>query len=575
MVMIEMIPREARVRVAQLLARAPAVVLTGPRQVGKTTVAMEFVRERKGAYLDLEDPRDRAKLADVHKYCDRNADRLVVLDEIHRVPGLFEPLRGIIDRRRREGRRTGHFLLLGSASVDLLRQTGETLAGRVAYCEMQPLNVREAAGTDMDDLWQRGGMPESLLAAYDTDSFEWRFDFIRTYLERDIPALGPRIPRETLRRFWTMLAHDQGQSFNAAVLARSLGLSGRTVGRYLDLMVDLLLVRRLPSWRKNVGKRLVKAPKAYLRDSGICHALLGIASFDALLGHPVAGGSWEGFVIESILSGLPAHVSYAYYRSTGGAEIDLVLELGGGEVWAVEIKRSSAPKVSRGFHTACDDVKPDRRLVVHGGDESYPLRDGIEAVALRDICGELAPGRANQDRLSTALRVDPVSPGEGMGRIGITLCPGKTDPRGMTRAWKRDLSDDLDAIRDWGAAAVVTLITDEEMESLRVQGLGQGVRGRQMEWWHLPIPDGHAPGEDFEARWVEASAAIRSHLRSGRDVLVHCKGGLGRAGTIAARLMVELGTQPEDAIRLVRESRSRDAIETRSQEAHVRSCRAL
>ena len=376
------IPREARARVDRLLSRAPAVVLTGPRQVGKTTLALEFARERNVAYLDLEDPRDRAKLADIHKYCDHNSHRLVILDEIHRVPGLFEPLRGIIDQRRREGRRAGHFLLLGSASIDLLRQTGETLAGRVAYCEMQPLNVREAVGLDADDLWHRGGMPDSLLATNDADSFEWRFDFIRTYLERDIPALGPRIPGETLRRFWTMLAHDQGQPFNAALLARSLGLSGRTVGRYLDLMVDVLLVRRLVSWRRNVGKRLIKAPRSYLRDSGICHALLGIESFDGLLGHPVVGGSWEGFVIENILSGVPPHASCAYYRTVGGAEIDLVLELGAGEVWAIEIKRSSVPKISRGFHTACKDVKPNRKLVVHGGDESYPVRGGVEAVSL-------------------------------------------------------------------------------------------------------------------------------------------------------------------------------------------------
>ena len=384
-----MIPREAKARVQRLLARAPAVVLTGPRQVGKTTTALEFVGEAGAAYLDLEDPRDRAKLSDVHRYCDRNADRLVVLDEIHRAPGLFEPLRGIIDQRRREGRRAGHFLLLGSASIDLLRQTGETLAGRVAYCEMQPLNVREAATTAPHDLWHRGGMPESLLAANDADSFEWRFDFVQTYLERDIPALGPRIPRETLRRFWTMLAHSQGQPFNAAILARSLGVSGRTVGRYLDLMVDLLLVRRLASWQTNVRKRLVKAPRTYLRDSGICHALLGITSFDALLGHPVTGGSWEGFVIENIMSGVPAHASCAYYRAVTGAEIDLVLELGGGEVWAIEIKRSSAPKVSHGFRAACEDVRPSRRIVVHGGDESHPLRHGVEALTVRDICAEL------------------------------------------------------------------------------------------------------------------------------------------------------------------------------------------
>ena len=239
--------------------------------------------------------------------------------------------------------------------------------------------------------WHRGGMPDSLLATNDADSFEWRFDFIRTYLERDIPALGPRIPGETLRRFWTMLAHDQGQPFNAALLARSLGLSGRTVGRYLDLMVDLLLVRRLVSWRRNPGKRLVKAPRSYLRDSGICHALLGIESFDGLLGHPVVGGSWKGFVIENILSGVSPQVSCAYYRTVGGAEIDLVLELGAGEVWAIEIKSSSVPKVSRGFRIACEDVMPSRKLVVHGGDESYPLRGGVEAVSLGGICRELAP----------------------------------------------------------------------------------------------------------------------------------------------------------------------------------------
>ncbi len=384
-----MIPREARARIEHLLSRAPAVVLTGPRQVGKTTVALELARQRGSAYLDLERPRDRAKLSDVEQYCERNADRLVVFDEIHRVPGLFEPLRGIIDRRRREGRRLGHFLFLGSASMELLRQSGETLAGRVAFCEMQPLTVRETAGRDSGDLWHRGGFPESLLAADDANSFEWRFDFIRTYLERDMPALGPRIPGETLRRFWTMLAHSQGQSFNASRLAGSLGLTGATVGRYLDLMVDLLLVRRLVSWRSNVGRRLVKAPKTYLRDSGVCHALLGIGTFDTLLGHPVAGGSWEGFVIENIMSGLPAHVACGYYRTAGGAEIDLILEMGGGETWAVEIKRSTAPSVSRGFRSACQDLQPTRQLVVHGGDESYALRGGVEAVSLEDMCGEV------------------------------------------------------------------------------------------------------------------------------------------------------------------------------------------
>lgn len=320
----------------------------------------------------------------------RNANRLIVFDEIQRVPGLFEPLRGVIDRRRRAGQRTGHFLFLGSASIDLLRQSGETLAGRVAFCEMQPLNIREVGAKRLDDLWHRGGFPESLQAGEDETSFEWRVDFIHTYLERDIPALGPRIPSETLRRFWTMLAHNQGQAFNAAGLGKSLGLSGVTVSRYLDLMVDLLLVRRLVSWRGNLGRRLVKAPKTYLRDSGICHALLGIASLDALLGHPVAGGSWEGLVIENIVGRLPAHASFGYYRTAGGAEVDLVVEFGGGETWAVEVKRSTAPKVSRGFHSACQDLRPARKLVVYPGHERFPLGRGIEAVPLNGICDELA-----------------------------------------------------------------------------------------------------------------------------------------------------------------------------------------
>lgn len=388
--MMQMIPRESKLQVERLLARAPAVVLTGPRQVGKTTLALEIAGERKAVYLDLERPSDRARIADVDAYCRRNADRLIVLDEIQRVPGLFEPLRGVIDRRRRAGLRTGHFLFLGSASMDLLRQSGETLAGRVALCEMQPLNVREVGVERLDDLWNRGGFPESLQADEDEASFEWRLDFIQTYLERDIPALGPRIPGETLRRFWTMLAHNQGQAFNAAGLGKSLGLSGVTVSRYLDLMVDLLLVRRLVSWRGNLGRRLVKAPKTYLRDGGICHALLGIASLDALLGHPVAGGSWEGLVIENVVGRLPRHALFGYYRTVGGAEIDLVIEFGGRETWAVEIKRSTAPRVSRGFHNACQDLQPTRKLVVYPGRERFPLGREIEAVPLDGICEELA-----------------------------------------------------------------------------------------------------------------------------------------------------------------------------------------
>ena len=385
-----MIPRQAKAVVQGMLDRAPAVVITGTRQVGKTTLALEIARERDAAYLDLERPSDAARLADVEDYCARHADRLVVFDEIQRNPGLFQPLRGIIDERRREGRPTGHFLFLGSASLDLLRQSGETLAGRIAHFELRPLNVREVPPDARDELWLRGGLPESFLADDDRASFEWRFDFVATYLERDIPALGPRIPSETLRRFWTMLAHNQGRTFNAAQLARSLGVKGVTVGRYLDLMVDLLLVRRLPSWSSNVGKRLVKAPKTYLRDSGVCHALLGVDSYDSLLSHPVVGGSWEGFVVESILGAAPVHAQWGCYRTRSGAEIDLVLDLGAGKVWAIEVKRSSAPSVSRGFHAACDDLRPTRKYVVHAGNEGFSLRHGVEAATLPDIMRELS-----------------------------------------------------------------------------------------------------------------------------------------------------------------------------------------
>lgn len=377
-----MIARESKARVEHMLSRNPAVVLTGMRQVGKTTLAIEIAGERDAAYLDLERPRDRARLADVEAYCTRNANRLIVFDEIQRVPGLFEPLRGIIDRRRREGRRTGHFLFLGSASIDLLRQSSETLAGRVAYCEMQPLSVSEVGGWESDRLWERGGLPDSFLAADDEDSLEWRLNFIRTYLERDIPGFRPRVPGETLRRFWTMLAHSQGQAFNASMLGRSLGIASVTVSRYLDLLVDLLLVRRLQPWFANVRKRLVKAPKTYIRDSGICHALLGIDSLDSLFGHPVVGGSWEGFVIENLLSRIPARVQAGYYRTAGGAEIDLVLDIDGGELWAIEVKRSTAPSLSRGFHSACDDLRPTRKFVVHPGGDDFPMGRGIEAISL-------------------------------------------------------------------------------------------------------------------------------------------------------------------------------------------------
>lgn len=387
-----MIPRQAEEELARLLDANPAVVLLGPRQVGKTTLARAFVQRRDGAYVDLERPSDLAKVLDVEQYCALHADGVVCFDEVHRVPNLFAPLRSIIDERRMAGRRTGQFLLLGSASPELLKQSSETLAGRVAHCELQPFDIREAGPAEATRLWCRGGFPESYLAPDDRHSLEWRLDFVATYLQRDLPTLGPRVPAETLRRFWTMLAHSQGGVFNAAALARGLDVAAVTTARYLDLMVELLLVRRLQPWTSNLGRRLVKAPKIFVRDSGICHALLGIETADALLGHPVAGGSWEGFVIENIVAALPRHAAFGYYRTASGAEVDLVVELRAGELLAIEIKRTSTPKVSKGFYGACEDLRPTRRLVVHAGQDSFPLPNGVEAVSLPKMLAVVASG---------------------------------------------------------------------------------------------------------------------------------------------------------------------------------------
>ena len=267
-----MIDRNLSPQLSDVIAHSPAVALLGPRQVGKTTLALEVGQHYHALYLDLESEQDRAKLAQPELYLADHQDKLVILDEVHRAPGLFPVLRGLIDRGRRAGRRSGQYLLLGSASLDLLKQSGETLAGRIAYLELAPFNVLETRTLPADDLWVRGGFPESLLASDAARSLRWRQDFIRTYLERDIPQFGPRIAAETLRRFWAMLAHRQGGLLNTAQFARNLGVDVKTVGSYLDLLVDLLLVRRLPPWHANLGKRLVKSPKVYVRDSGLVHA---------------------------------------------------------------------------------------------------------------------------------------------------------------------------------------------------------------------------------------------------------------------------------------------------------------
>ena len=389
-----MFKRHLQSLLGEELQFSPAVALLGPRQVGKTTLALEVARNIPHVYLDLESDRDRGKLAQPELYLESHLDKLVILDEVHRAPGLFPVLRGLIDQARRSGRASGQYLLLGSASLDVLHQSGETLAGRIAYLELGPLNVLETGQSAMDALWLRGGFPQSLTAPSDARSLRWRENFIRTYLERDIPQFGPRIAAETLRRFWTMLAHHQGGLLNVAQLARNLGVDVKTAQSYIDLLCDLLLVRRLAPWHTNTGKRLVKAPKVYVRDSGLVHALLNIESKESLLSHMVVGASWEGYCIETLLACVPAGVTGYFYRTSGGAEIDLLLVWPGGELWAIEIKRSSAPKVERGFHSACDDLKPSQKWVVYPGQETYPLAADIQAISLHGLCEKLALNRS-------------------------------------------------------------------------------------------------------------------------------------------------------------------------------------
>jgi hypothetical protein len=388
-----MLSRRALGDVELALGRQAAVGLIGPRQVGKTTLAHSIAANRPSLYLDLEARSDRDKLTDPELFLGRHEDELVILDEIHRVPELFATLRSLIDRGRREGRRTCRFLVLGSAGIDLLRQSGESLAGRIEYVQLNPFDVLEVPPTmhALTELWIRGGFPDSYLADSDADSFAFRLNFIRTYLERDVPQFGPRIPAETLRRLWTMLAHNQGSQLNASRLAAGLGVSAGTVTTYVDLLTDLLLVRRLLPVLANVGKRLVKSPKVYVRDSGLVHALLGLADFDAVAGHPVVGPSWEGFVVENLLGAAPPGTAAGYYRTAAGAEIDLVLDLPGNRGrWAIEIKRGSAARLDRGFHHARADLQPTRSFVVYAGADRYPLSPEIEAVGVHEMAEMLA-----------------------------------------------------------------------------------------------------------------------------------------------------------------------------------------
>lgn len=382
-------------QIQQALQEAAAVVLLGPRQIGKTTLAYEL-SQPGGVYLDLESFEDRSKLINIELYLRARQNQLVVLDEVQRMPTLFEPLRGLIDHARRQHAldprlaSTGLYLLLGSASLDLIQQSSETLAGRVAFMELSGLHRLELPPELWDRLWLRGGFPQSLLAASGAASVRWRRDFCRTYLERDVAQFAPRISADLLRRFWIMLAHLQASTVNVAQLARNLGVDTRTAGSYLDLLVDLLLVRKLPPWHNNQGKRLVKSSKIYIRDSGLLHSLLGITDMDSLLSHPVVGASWEGHVVESLLAVAPPGVSASFYRSSAGAEIDLLLTWPDSTHWAIEVKRSTTPKVERGFHSACQDMLPTKKWLIYPGSEAYPLGNDITCLSLDGAMLELS-----------------------------------------------------------------------------------------------------------------------------------------------------------------------------------------
>lgn len=388
-----MIERILKYKLLSALENVPAVALLGARQTGKTTLALQISEEildKKFAYLDLELDTDLNKLDDPESYLRRFQNQLLIIDEVQRKPDLFRVLRGLIDIRKRAGETAGQFLLLGSASRDLLQHSSETLAGRIRYLELAPFSALEIFKTDglgfnPEKLWFRGGFPNSYLATSDDESWEWRNDFISTYVERDIPLMGPQIPATRMKKFWTMLAHYHGQQIVFSELGKSLEVTHPTIKSYLDILTDFYMVRQIQPWAGNTKKRLVKSPKIYLRDSGILHKLLNISDFEDLLGHPVLGASWEGFVIENIIVQLANKWQYSYYRTTAQTEIDLVLEGPDNQIWAIEIKRSSAPKISKGFHTACEDIKATNKFVIYSGSERYPMSGNIEAIGLLEF----------------------------------------------------------------------------------------------------------------------------------------------------------------------------------------------
>ncbi len=387
-----MIKRWLTTLLEQTMQHTPAVALLGPRQVGKTTLAQTIAERRPALYLDLESPEDLLKLRDPLAFLSLHRDKLVIIDEIQRTPDLCPVLRGLIDQNRRRGRKGEHYLLLGSASMDLLRQSSESLAGRISYLEMSGLNVLEVPARNLRDIrkiWLRGGFPESYLADTDSRAMDWVENLIRTYLERDVPQVGFRVPAVRLRRLWTMLAHLQGEGINFSKLASNLEVDGKTVAAYVEILVDMLLLRRLEPWHANVKKRLVKSPRFYIRDSGILHRLLGIEDDESLLSNPVLGKSWEGFVIENILSVLGPRAKAYFYRTAVGAEIDLLLRLSSKELWAIEIKHGLAPSIKKSFHVACEDVQATQKYIVYGGMDEFPIEKETTVISLKHLLRKL------------------------------------------------------------------------------------------------------------------------------------------------------------------------------------------
>jgi predicted AAA+ superfamily ATPase len=386
-----MLRRQITEKLQTTIAQVPAVALLGARQVGKTTLAKTIAKSIDSVYLDLEAPEDLLRLSDPTSFLGAHADKLVILDEIQRAPELFPVLRGLIDKNREQGRRAGQLLLLGSGSMDLMRQSSESLAGRISYIEMSGLNVAEIKGDQQDrrTLWLRGGFPDSYLSVDDDIAMDWLENLIRTYLERDIPQMGFRVPAARLRRLWTMLAHLQGETINYSRLASNLEVDAKTITHYIDILTDLLLVRRLEPWHANVKKRLVKSPRYYVRDSGILHRLLGINSYDTLLSNPVLGKSWEGFALENILSVLPSRAESYFYRTAAGAEIDLVIKMPSSEIWAIEIKHGVAPKIGKHYSQTCDDLGSTHKYILYGGDDEFPVGNEVKIISLSGLMEKL------------------------------------------------------------------------------------------------------------------------------------------------------------------------------------------